>query len=293
LIRLRSLAGVCSCAVIVSLTASAAPAATPVPAMSAYVDGAGSPLIMLGGGARGAASLEPFVKPLGLAHRVVRLQSLNNAYADRGLTLPRDYSIRLETRAMERALDSLRLTGPVDVVGLSQGALIALDFALQHPRRVRSLTLDEPPAFWIMGEEAKRDSAMNAMISLTRQFRPDAEITDDQAIAFHCLLGGCAQGRPTRDDPRWTEWTRRKSALRGLSAVAEHRDDPRRLRTFRKPVLIITGTSTVPFHRRINEVLANLFPNVQRAELPGGHTAPLMSPDQFVELLEGFLNKRP
>lgn len=257
------------------------------------VEGAGPPLVMLGGGSGGAASFAPHAQRLGLTHRVIRLQSLNNAFADHGLTLPDDYSIKLESRAMGRTLDSLHLRGPIDVVGHSLGALIALDFALDHPRRVRSLALAEPPAFWLVRDSSSRDSNLVAMLSLLRELGPKAEITDEQVARFHCLLGACPDGQSPRDDPRWPEWVRRKDALRGLAAVGRHTDDVRRLRALRCPVLIMTGASTVSFHRRIDEVLARQLPNVRRVELPGGHGSPLTAPDEFLKALEDFLARRP
>jgi hypothetical protein len=58
-------------------------------------------------------------------------------------------------------------------------------------------------------------------------------------------------------------------------------------------LLIVTGATTVPFHRRINEVLAGQIPNSQRAELPGSHASVITSMELFVSVLLAFLPPRP
>ena len=55
------------------------------------------------------------------------------------------------------------------------------------------------------------------------------------------------------------------------------------------PVLLLTGSDTVAFHRRINDLLAELLPRVERAELPGGHSASRTARSAFNEQLRMFL----
>ena len=102
------------------------------------------------------------------------------------------------------------------------------------------------------------------------------------SIQFRCILGTCGLKPPAQTDPQWQDWVFRCAALRGLSIVATHTDSLDRVRKFRRPVLIVTGTETVSFHRRINDILAAQFPNVQRLELPGGHGAVATAPQPFV-----------
>jgi pimeloyl-ACP methyl ester carboxylesterase len=37
-----------------------------------------------------------------------------------------------------------------DIIGMSHGGVIAIVYALDDPRRVRTLILIEPPAFWML-----------------------------------------------------------------------------------------------------------------------------------------------
>jgi pimeloyl-ACP methyl ester carboxylesterase len=250
--------------------------------------------VMLGGGTLGAAEFAPHAHVLASRFRVVRLQTLNIARAQTRQPLPVGYSVKVESAAMSRSLDQLNLTTAVDVVGHSFGALVALDFALDHPDRVRTLVLAEPPAFWVVGSEERRATAdMRAMDDLLRTLGPTIEPTDDQLVRFQCALGNCGLEVPRSTDPGWDDWVSRRSALRGLSAVASHADDISRLKSFRRPVLIVTGSNTVSFHRRINDVLATYLRSAERAELPGGHGATSTAREEFVRVVDAFLTRHP
>ena len=107
-------------------------------------------LAVIGGGITGASAFASHARILASHFRVVRLQTLNVERALRKQPLPRDYSIRLESQAMAESLDQLGLRTPVYIAGHSMGALVALDFALDNPARVRALVLSEPPAFWVV-----------------------------------------------------------------------------------------------------------------------------------------------
>lgn len=247
---------------------------------------------MLGGGTLGAAQFAGHARLLAIDFRLVRLQTLNVDRAQRTVPLPPSYSIKVESDAMRCALDGLGLTQPVDIVGHSLGALIALDFALDHPARVRSLVLSEPPAFWVVSpQELAASSEMQRVSRLVRQFQPQHEPTDEQLVQFHEALGaGCARPRGVAGDDK-VSWAARRAALRGLSAVPDHRDDVSRLQHFRRPVLLIGGSDTAPFHRRINELLASYLPMSECVELSGGHHAISESRDAFLAELRKFLSR--
>jgi pimeloyl-ACP methyl ester carboxylesterase len=245
---------------------------------------------MLGGGITGASAFASHARVLARDFRVVRLQTLNVDRALRRQPLPRVYSIRLESQAMASALDELGLRGRVYIAGHSLGALVALDFALDHRTRVAALVLSEPPAFWVVPpEEAGVSTEIQEKRELTRHFGPTAEPTDDQLVAFLRSLGVPDPRPPRADEPGWTTWLARKASLRGLRAIQEHRDDVRRLKTFDRPVLLVTGSNTTAFHRRVNDILAAHLPLIQRAELPGGHAAAIEEYAAFSAILRDFL----
>ena len=259
-------------------------------ALGARCEGCGPPLIMLGGGTMGAAGFAAHARELAGEFRVIRLETLNVERGHSGQPLPRDYSIRLEAQCAGRAIERLGLTQPIDVVGHSLGALIALDFALEKPRRVRSLTLSEPPAFWVVSErERSADPVLWNMRAIVRRFRPAIEPSDEDLVACLRGLGEANVAPPGASEPSRAAWEARRRCLRGLSAVADHVDDMERLRHFRRPVLLVEGNDTAPFHRRINARLACKLPCMERVALAGGHSSPLTARKAFLQALREFL----
>jgi pimeloyl-ACP methyl ester carboxylesterase len=259
-------------------------------ALRAFTDGTGPSLVMLGGGTAGVTGFASHAADLATDFRVIRLQTLNVECAETQYALPSGYSIKAESRAMSAALDVIAPTERLDLIGHSFGALVALDFALDHQERVRSLVLSEPPAFWVVPNDEFRTSPdMQHMTALVRQFSPTHEPTDAQLVEFLRALGDYDTSAPATNDPRSAQWLRTRHCLRGLSAVPDHIDEVERLKSFRRPVLLITGANSPRFHRRINELLAAHLPLVERAELPGGHSAVNTARSESLVRVRSFL----
>jgi pimeloyl-ACP methyl ester carboxylesterase len=259
-------------------------------ALVSFSEGVGSPLVMLGGGTLGAGEFAPHARVLASDFRVVRLQTLNVDRAQKKQPLPAGYSLKTESGAMAGSLDQFGLTAPLDIVGHSFGALVALDFALDHPDRVHKLILAEPPAFWVVPlEELRATADMRKMYELVRTFGPTIEPTDDQFVRFLCAVGNCNVKPPARTGAEWEVWVSCRAALRGFSVIADHTDDVNRLKNFRRPVLVMTGSSTISFHRRIDDILATHLPLAESTELPGDHGAPVSVQDEFVSKMRAFL----
>jgi pimeloyl-ACP methyl ester carboxylesterase len=254
------------------------------------VDGQGLPVVLLAGGRWDMQSFSEPAAALSSNHRVIRMEHFNVQYANEGLTLPLGYSLREESEAVGRTLDSLGIKEPVVLIGWSFGALMAMDFALNHPTRVRQMVLYEPPAFWVVQARGESPKGMQQMIELSNTFTPTATITEGQLAQFRCLLDSCDTVQ-IRKHPQWSAWAQHKDRLRGLSVVANHTDSLARLNDFKQPVLILTGKGTVAFHRRINELLAEAFPLATAKEIAGGHSAPQAAVRGFIDAIKGFLKQ--
>jgi pimeloyl-ACP methyl ester carboxylesterase len=264
---------------------------TPIhaPVMQSEVIGAGAPLVLIGGGLTGMASWKPAAERLATSRQVARLQLLSVQYGLEDRPLGADYSLRMESDALGRALDTLGWTGPVDIVAWSYGAAITLDFALGRPDRVRSLTLIEPPAAWLLDDADRDDPEVRRLAALGGELTGD--VTADDLERFLNAVALVPPGARPRELPQWPNWFEHRRSLRNTSAPFEHRDDKARLSGFGAPVLLVTGDGTAPFLRRIHDTLAAALPAARTLELPGGHAPQLAAADAFLEALEAFLRQ--
>lgn len=250
------------------------------------VKGKGTPLVLVPGGLTGWKSWEPFVEIFSANQReVIMVQLLNVEYGIENKQLPDDYSVETESHSLEASLDSLGYVTPVDIVAWSFGAFAALDFSLNNPDRIRTLTLIEPPAIWIL-----RGREVNAQTQQTLKFFESlhGDITDDMLEAFLQEVGLARPGQSVRDLPQWQQWLPFKQSLRNSPAVVKHNDDLKRLQNLKSPVLLVKGTGSALFLHDIIDILGANLPNSQVIELPGGHAPHIVSQERFLNELEKF-----
>ena len=181
------------------------------------------------------------------------------------------------TRAVAPLIDR-----PLDLIGHSLGATIALRIAVAAPEAVRSLTLIEPVLFAAAPDPAN-DAVMEELAGLV-----DAGQSDEATRRFLAVWGGLD----------WSEQTRtgRARLTRQMQLVVASnrtlmRDDAHILREgglegIDAPVLIAMGANSPPVIADIADALAARLPDVGRAKVPGaGHMLPVTHPQQVAELI--------
>jgi pimeloyl-ACP methyl ester carboxylesterase len=251
------------------------------------ITGEGTPLLLVPGGLTGWKSWESFVDTFtAMQKKVIRVQLLSVEYGLENKQLPADYSVEMESHALAATLDSLGYITPIDIVAWSFGAFVSLDYALDHPERIRTLTLIEPPAIWVLRDNGALDAQTQHSLSFLKSLHGD--ITDDMLAAFLQEVGLVKPGQSARDLPQWQQWLPFKQSLRNSPAVVTHSDDLKRLQDFKSPVLLIKGTGSAPYLHKIIDGLYSNLPNAQVIELPGGHAPHIVSRDQFFLDLENF-----
>lgn len=254
--------------------------------MQSIVSGSGSPIILVPGGLTGWLSWEPHSKILSEKRKVLRVQLLNVEYGFENRSLPADYSVKTESEALAASISSSGIDSPVDIAGWSYGAFVSLIYALDHPEKVRTLTLIEPPAMWVLRSDKKYDEATKKEIDFFLKL--DGDITEDMLADFLVHAGFVKPGQSVRELPQWNKWLPFRNSLRNSPAVVNYKDDKKRLQNFQVPVLLVKGTgSSLWLHNIIDELAENL-PNSSVVELPEGHGPHLVSMNKFLQELEKF-----
>jgi pimeloyl-ACP methyl ester carboxylesterase len=254
--------------------------------MQSKVKGAGVPLVLVGDGLTGWLGWNAHAERLSAYRRVVQLQPLCVQWGLEDRDLPPDYTVKTESRAMGAALRALGLADPVDVVGASFGGVIALDFALDEPGRIRTLTLIEPPAWWVARALGPIDADFQIDEAFLDTLRGD--ISEDQLEMFLSVAGLASPAGSVRDLPHWPLWSRHRRSLRLHVGLMRQRDDFARLEVFDKPVLFVKGTGSSRFLHRVTDALASRLPRAEVVEMPAGHAPQIVSMDRFLETLAAF-----
>ena len=254
------------------------------------IEGSGQPVVLLHGGTFDFTAYAAHSKLLADSFIVIRMQQFNVQYAAEGVALPTEYSVRMESEAVASTLDSLHITTPVVLVGHSYGGVIAFDFAINHPERVRSLVLVEAPLFDVAKTKGEYSEKMTRIDKLTINFTPQASITEEMIRSFRCEMTNC-DTFDIRKHPMWPKWLQQKERLRGLSVVPSYKIDYNKLRAFQRPVLIVTGTATIEPNKTVNKLLTQEFSNAKTISLPGDHIAIYQNAEIFVQTLKAFLRE--
>ncbi len=254
--------------------------------MQVEVTGSGEPIVLVPGGLTGWLSWKPHAERLNAKRRVVRVQLLNVQLGLEGRPLPQDYSVRTESRALEATLEEAGLKGPVDIVAWSFGGLVSLDYALSHPERVRTLTLIEPPALWVLRAKGNVDDDTKRVMKLLRA--PLDAVTEGDLEEFARNVGLLEPMQKGSTLPQWPVWMKHRFSIRNNSYVVAHTDDTARVAAFTPQVLLVKGTGSAPFLHKIIDALAELFPHASVTEMPAGHAPQIVSMDRFLKEVEVF-----
>jgi len=117
--------------------------------------GSGDALVLVPGGLTGWLSWVPHQERLASRHRVIRVQPIHNELGAQGAPGDAGYTAEVERESLRLTLDALDLERP-DLAGWSGGGLALIEFAIEYPERVRSLTLVEPAAYWVLERLGER-----------------------------------------------------------------------------------------------------------------------------------------
>jgi len=177
----------------------------------------------------------------------------------------------------------------VNLIGWSHGGEVSLDFALNNPNRIKTMTLIEPAAYWVAKAYGQYKEDGDQLGKLFNSFHDPP--TPEDLISFLKINGLVPPNTDPRSMPRWPVWNSLKIALLSLHTVIEHSDNLSRLKALRDvPVLLVRGRESVGFNAGIVDMLSEaLGPGAKVLVLPDGHACHIVAMDQFIAAFEEFM----
>jgi 3-oxoadipate enol-lactonase len=199
-------------------------------------------------------------------------------------------SIQQDVHDIERMLEAFSISRAA-IVGMSQGARVALRWALKHPEQALCLVLDGPPAEGWSQSVGAREIPIDDYRNRIRREGVDAFRNTwlqhpfmqlhTRSPCAHTLLREIAIRYPARD-----LLMNEQSQLPLLSE--------RDLLRVNMPALILSGECDSPQRQSIATRMARALPDARLKVLRGsGHLGALDDPSAYVQALRDFFSSQP
>lgn len=266
-----------------------------------YMDqGQGPAVVFVHGAMEDYRAWEAQFAPLAKHFRLISYSRRYN-YPNHNAIHSDNHSALIDAEDLAALIRKLRL-GPVRVVGHSYGAYISMFLALKHPELVRSLVLSEPPVMKWLNDTLPGKPLLNDFMSKMwlpcgsafRQHQPEKalQITVDWFGSHEFPPGGHsttyadvpsdARNFLMQDIGEWQALTTSRDAFPVLT-----REQARQIH---KPVLLFSGSRSVPALKLIAVELAHTLPSVDFVVLDGAtHEMWSEVPQQLSQRMERFL----
>ncbi len=244
-------------------------------------EGEGAPVIFIHGWTLDLDAWQPQTLELRRSFRVVPLDRRGFGLSSGSPSLVDDVS---DLRAL---IDHLQLAR-VAVVGMSQGARVALHFALSTPQRLSALVLDGAPNHLLACDmEAEEEVPLARYRELMRSGGLEAFRREWQEHPFmrlqtsdpdvRALLARMIARYPGRD-------------LREPPPRSQHPIAAGSLSMLRAPVLILNGERDIDTRKQAGDALCRALPLAERELIPNaGHLANLDHPRAYNDAIRRFL----
>jgi pimeloyl-ACP methyl ester carboxylesterase len=254
-----------------------------------------APLLLLvhGLGQNGFTDWLPVLPQLARRWRVlaVDLPGFGHSSSPRAKLSPTNYA-RVLAQLLAR-----ESTGPVEVVGHSMGAAVALRLAAEHPSRVSGLVLVSAAGILQRTAYSKHAAGLPLLVENMPESlkEPVARLRDLGNLLVERLFGQTVD--PTEvlraNEPLWGLVLRDRNNVNAALALVDE-DYSAAVHTLAQPVRLIWGEVDAIAPLRTGELLARRLPRAQLATLPGiGHVPMAQATNAFLALLEQALRSTP
>jgi 3-oxoadipate enol-lactonase len=247
------------------------------------VDGSGDAVVLVHAGVADRSMWDDQVAALKDTYRVVR-------YDTRGYGETETGAVPFSNRAdIADLLDHLG-ERTAHAVGLSRGGQIALDFTLERPDRVRSLTVVAGGVGGYQSPEELPESTWEPVEAMIEA--KDWEGLADWETAFWADGPGQSPDRVPAVRGRVHDWVLANYRAEKEEGEPQPLDPPAvgRLKDLRAPLLVMAGTLDEPSTTDAMRFLARTVAGARFEEFESAHMVNLEHPERFNTVLREFLD---
>ncbi len=218
--------------------------------------GEGEPLLLLHGNGENGAYFVNQVAYFSDRYRVITVDTRGHGKSPRG-TAP--FTMAQFAMDLQKLMEKLEIHKAI-ILGFSDGANIAMKFALKYPDRVKALIL-------------------NGGNLDTKGVKRSIQIPIEIGYRFAKLFA------------RKSEEAKSHMEILGLM-VNEPNIQPEELRAIQAPTLVIVGTKDM-IKQEQTEIIAQSIPNAKLSVISGDHFIANKNPEAFNKVVEDFLWTSP
>ncbi|MFU8793673.1 MAG: alpha/beta fold hydrolase [Acholeplasmataceae bacterium] len=251
------------------------------------IEGNGEPILLLNGIMMSTKSWEPFVHTFTHQNQLIRLDFFDQGQSE--LLTNSVYDISLQADLVEACLAHLNIK-KINVVGISYGGEVALQFASKYPHRVRRLVLFNTTPYtspWL-AEIGHKWNAIGKLRDGKTYYQATIPIIYSPSY-YETHLDWMKKREsilvPIFSTPEFLDKIER------LTDSAEHFDIRDQVHNINMPVLIVAADEDYLTPIQNQKALHALLPKSELVILPGvGHASMYEKPLLFASLVLGFIN---
>ena len=151
------------------------------------------------------------------------------------------------------------------------------------------MTLVEPAAYWILEQLGEEVAAVDRLNEFLHDLA-GKDVSEDHLVRFLAYAGFLEDSADARQHPAWEGWISHRMALSWQDSVGSSGRKIDELSSITCPVLLVKGTLTEGWLRRVVDILGARIPHAAVVELAGDHASHIQSIDRFLEEFEELLH---
>ena len=248
--------------------------------------GAGAPLVMIHGAQGDQSMFAAMAKEFAAGYRVLTFDQRGSGLSEKP-DIP--YSMAMFADDTAALMDHLKMS-PAHIIGVSMGGMIAQEFALRYPNKVRSLVLGcttpgGPQSIRAGGGALASAYSTQPMTAEERgKALAEAAFTKGYLVKHPEIITSMIEARRSRPIDT-TGFGHR------MKAASEHNTYDR-LEELRCPTLVITGKDDALISWENSRVLAERIKGAEQVILePAGHCFWLEQPEKSRDAIAGFIRR--